>query len=116
MRPGARTADELEALLEDAFVLRDRRALVALFESDALVVDAAAGKARGSAEIASWATETWKRNLTYVAAEPRVHQAGDTALILTAEGIAVARRRDNRAWRYAIALLAVDHATAKEEQ
>jgi ketosteroid isomerase-like protein len=118
MRPGAQTPEELDALLEDAFVLRDRRALAALFESDALLVDATAGKARGAGEIASWATETWTRDLTYVAAEPRVLQAGDTALILTAEGIAVARRHDDRAWRYAIALLSVevDHATAKEEQ
>jgi hypothetical protein len=54
--------------------------------------------------------------LTYVAAEPRVLQAGDTALVLTPEGIGVARRHDDRAWRYAIALLSFDHTTAKEEQ
>jgi len=116
MTPRARTPEELDALLEDAFVVRDRRALAALFESDALLVDAAAGQARGAGEIASWATETWKRGVTYVAAEPRVLQAGDTALVLTPEGIAVARRHDDRAWRYAIALLSVDHPTAKEEQ
>jgi ketosteroid isomerase-like protein len=116
MRPRARTPDELDALLEDAFVLRDRRAVAALFESDALLVDAAAGQARGSAEIASWATETWKRDVTYAAAEPRVLQAGDTALVLTPDGIGVARRQNHRAWRYAIALLSVHHTTAKEEQ
>jgi len=44
MRPGARTPEELDALLEDAFVVRDRRALAALFEGDALLVDAAAGR------------------------------------------------------------------------
>ena len=77
MRPRARTPDELDALLEDAFVLRDRRAVAALFENDALLVDVAAGQARG---------------------------------------IAVARRHDHSAWRYAIALLSVDHTTAKEEQ
>ena len=116
MRPRARTPDELDALLEDAFVLRDRRALAALFESDALLVDAAAGQARGAGEIASWATETWKRGVTYVAAEPRVLQAGRTALVLSPDGIAVARRHDDRAWRYAIALLPFDDTTAKEEQ
>src|SRR5215218_5688025 len=116
MRPRARTPDELDPLLEDAFVLRDRRALAALFESDALVCDATAGQARGAGEIASWATETWKRGITYVAAEPRVLQAGETALVLTRDGIAVARRHDDRAWRYAIALLPFDHTTAKEEQ
>ena len=108
MRPRARTPDELDALLEDAFVLHDRRAVAALFESDALLVDAAAGQARGAGEIASWATETWKRGATYAAAEPCVLQAGDTALVLTPDGIAVARRYDHYVWRYAIALLSVD--------
>lgn len=116
MRPRARTPDELDALLEDAFVLRDRRAIAALFESGALLVDAAAGQARGAGAIASWATETWERGLTYAGAQPRVLQAGDTALVLTPDGIAVARRHDHRSWRYAIALLSVDHTTAKEEQ
>jgi hypothetical protein len=115
MRPGARTPEELDALLEDAFVVRDRRAVAALFESEALLLHGAAGEARGAREIASWATETWKLGLTYVAAEPRVLQAGDTALVLTAEGIGVARRHDDRAWRYAIALLSFDQTTAKEE-
>jgi hypothetical protein len=115
MRSGARTPEELDALLEDAFVVRDRRAIAALFESEALLV-ATAGEARGVRQIASWATETWKRGVTYVAIEPRVLQAADTALVLTPEGIAVARRDDNRAWRYAIALLSLDHTTAKEEQ
>lgn len=116
MRPRARTPDELDALLEDAFVLRDRRAVAALFENDALLVDAAAGQARGSGGIASWATDMWKCGVTYVAAEPRVLQTGDTALVLTPDGIAVARHDDDCAWRYAIALLSVDHATAKEEE
>jgi ketosteroid isomerase-like protein len=92
MRPRARTPDELDALLEDAFVVRDRRALAALFERDALLVDACAHQARGATEIARWATATWKRGLTYVAAEPRVLRAGDTALALTPDGITVARR------------------------
>jgi ketosteroid isomerase-like protein len=115
MRSGARTPEELDALLEDAFVVRDRRAVAALFESEALLVDAAAGEARGAREVASWATQTWRRGVTYLAAEPRVLQAGDTALVLTPEGISVARH-DDRGWRYAIALLSLGHATEREEQ
>jgi ketosteroid isomerase-like protein len=115
MRTGARTPEELDALLEDAFVVRDRRAVAALFESEALLVDAVAGEARGARQIASWATQTWRRGVTYLAAQPRVLQAGDTALVLTPEGISVARH-DDRAWRYAIALLSLDHATDREEQ
>jgi hypothetical protein len=66
--------------------------------------------------IASWATETWSRGLTYIGARPRVLQAGDTALVLAPEGIAVARRHDGRGWRYAIALLATQHPQTKEER
>lgn len=116
MRPRARTPEELPALLEDAFVLRDGRAVAALFESAAVLVDAAAGQARGAGAIASWAREAWKRGVTYAAAESRVLQAGDTALVLTPGGIAVARRHDHCAWRYAITLMSVDHPTAKEKQ
>ena len=115
MRPRARTPDELAALLEDAFVLRDRRAVAALFEGDALLVDASAGQARGAGEITSWATETWKRGVTYTAAEPCVLQAGNTALVLTPDGIAVARRHDHCAWRYSIAVVGRPH-NAKEEE
>ena len=115
MRSGARTPEELDALLEDAFIVRDRQAVGALFENEALVVDAA-GEARGARQIADWATETWKRGVTYVAAESRVLQAGDTALVHTPKGIGVARRHDDRAWRYAIALLSVAHTPTKEEQ
>jgi hypothetical protein len=60
--------------------------------------------------------ETWMRGMTYVAAEPRVLQARDAALVLTPEGIAVARRHDDRVWRYAIALLSLDRTTTKEER
>jgi ketosteroid isomerase-like protein len=116
MRSTARTPEELDALLEDAFVVRDREAVAALFESEALVVDAAACEARGADAIASWARATWTRGITYVAARPRVLQAGDTALVLTLDGIGVARRHDDRAWRYAIALVLLDQKTRKEER
>lgn len=116
MRPGAQSPDELDALLEDAFVLRDREAVAALFESEALLVDAAARQARGAREIASWATDVWSCGLTYVGAEPRVLQARDTALVLTSDGIGVARRDADHAWRYAIALLATKHQRPKEER
>jgi hypothetical protein len=116
MRSGARTPEELDVLLEDAFVVRDRRAVAALFESYALVADGAAQEARGVREIASWAAETWSSGLTYVAGAPRVLQARDTALVITPHGIGVAHRHGNRAWRYAIALLSFDHTTEKEEQ
>src|SRR3712207_4943780 len=102
---GARTPEELDVLLEDAFVVRDRRAAAALFESHALVADGAAQEARGVSEIASWAAHAWSSGLTYVAGAPRVLQARDTALVVTPRSTGVAHRDGDRAWRYAIALL-----------
>ena len=116
MRTGAPTPEELDALLEDAFVVRDARAVAALFETDALVADGVAGEARGARAIASFAAATWSQGLTYVGAAPRVLQARETALVVSPRVTGVARRDDGGAWRYAIALLSLDQTTAKEGQ
>jgi Domain of unknown function (DUF4440) len=108
MEPGARTPEELETLLEDAFVTRDGAALARLFEAGAVL---AAGdgpqEARGREAIARLATALWARGRTYVAAPRRVVQARDTALVVGERGVAVARRGGHGAWRYAIAFLAL---------
>lgn len=109
MTPGARTPEELEALLEDAFVVRDRRAVAELFEQQAVLVTGdATPAARGSGEIARLVADLWARDLTYLAAPWQVLQARDTALVVARHGINVARRGEDRAWRYAIALLATE--------
>jgi ketosteroid isomerase-like protein len=111
----ARTPEELDALLEDAFVVRDREAVAELFDDDALVVDGISREARGTREIGGWATHAWSAGLTYVGADPQVLQARDTALVLMRRGIGVARRRDGRGWRYAIALLSTEDRRKEEE-
>src|SRR5687768_12609337 len=117
MRPGARTPEELETLLEDAFVIRDAEALAELFEDGAvLVAGHGSREARGGDEIARLASDQWERNRTYLADPPRVLQARDTGLIVTERGINVARRASDSAWRYAIALLACDHTTTEEDR
>ncbi len=117
MRPGARTPEELEMLFEDAFVIRDREALAQLFEEGAvLVVGDGLQEARGGAEIARIATAIWDRDCTYVADPRRVLQTRDTALVVAGRGINVVRRGSDGAWRYAILLLSLDHATTEEEQ
>jgi hypothetical protein len=114
MRPGAASPEELEALLEDAFVLRDPRALAPLFEARALLVTGAvAGEARGNAQIARSASALWARDYTYVADVRRVVQAHDVALVRAAQGTSVVRRGPDGAWRYAISLLFVDHQTRR---
>ncbi len=117
MRPGARTPEELETLFEDAFVVRDRAAVAALFEEGAvLVTGGAPGEARGGEEIARTATAMWSADRTYVAGPQRVLQARDTALVVASHGVNVVRRASDGTWRYAIALLALDDAHQREEQ
>jgi Domain of unknown function (DUF4440) len=109
MRPGARTPEELEMLLEDAVVVRDRAAIAELFEDGAVLVMAdAAGEARGAAEIARLAAGLWAHDLTYLADPRRVLQARDTALVVAQHGVSVVRRGDHGTWRYAISLLRCD--------
>ncbi len=117
MRPGARTPEELETLLEDAFVFRDGEALAELFEDAAVVVAGDSSReARGVDEIARLASDMWERNRTYLADPRQVVQARNTGLIVAERGINVVRRGSDGAWRYAIALLSRDDTTTEEER
>lgn len=107
MRSGAQTPEELETLLEDAFVVRDRQALAALFE-DGAVLGAGGLEARGGEAIAGLAGELWERELTYLADPRRVLRARDSALVIAACGINVLRRGGDGTWRYSISLLTLD--------
>jgi hypothetical protein len=112
---GARTPEELDALFEDACVLRDARALAALFEPRALfAATGLAGEVRGSEAIARSAPALWSGDLTYVADPRRIVQAHDVALVLAAQGMSVVRRGADGAWRYAISLLSTDQWTKEE--
>lgn len=109
MTEGARTPEELDALFEDAFVLRDPGALAPLFEARALLVAGdVTGEVRGSEEIAVLASVLWSRDVTYVADPRRVVQAHDIALVLATQGTSVIRRGTDGAWRYAISFLTID--------
>ena len=109
MRQGARTPEELEALFEDAFVLRDPAAVAPLFEARALLVGGGViGEVRGSRKIARSAPALWAGNFTYLADPRRVIQAHDVALVLAAAGTNVVRRGADGEWRYAISLLSID--------
>jgi len=106
MTAGARTPEELETLLEDAFVLRDTETLAQLFEPRAvLATGGGLQEARGHEEIGGAAAGVWKLGRMYVANPRRVIQVGDTALVLAGGATNVVRRGDDAAWRYAIAFL-----------
>lgn len=106
---GARTPEELENLLEDAFVLRDTKALGRLFEVGAVLATAdSLHEARGRYDIEDVAARLWKLRKVYVADSRRVLQAGDTALILCPEAVNVVRRGDEGTWRYTIAFMGTE--------
>jgi hypothetical protein len=112
MGAGARTPEELETLLEDAFVLHDPQALAQLFQPGAmLVVGGDLPEARGRRQIAQVATQLWDSQRLYLADPRRVLQARDTALVVSGRAINVVRRTDNGSWRYTISLLDLDTAT-----
>ena len=116
MTSGASTPEELEALLEDAFVVRDRIAAAGLFEDSSVIACTATARAtRGRAAIAEFVERLWESDQTYVADPQQVLQAGDTALVIGSHVISVARRGPG-GWRYAIALVGgFDHATERQE-
>jgi hypothetical protein len=115
MRQRARTPEELETLLEDAFVIRDREAVAELFEDGAVLRDGPR-EARGADAIARLARDMWESHRTYLAEPRRVVQARGTALIVAERGINVVRRGSDGGWRYAIALLSSDDATTEEDR
>lgn len=115
MTAGARTPEELDELLEDAFVLRDSAALEALFDSGAVVAENGGPEARGRAAISRGLVALWERGCTYVARTRRVLQTRDTALVIADGAIHVLRRDEAGAWRAAISLLELDNTANDTE-
>lgn len=91
MGPDARTPEELDTLLQDAFVVRDGAALPELFEDGAVLPQG---------------------GRTYVAEPRRVVQARAVALVISGWDLHVARRGGDGSWRYANAHLSPDDTTA----
>ena len=116
MNRGAQTPEQLEMLLEDAFVTRDRDALCDLFEDGALLAADDKRHARGLGEIARVAASMWEDGRTYIAEPRRVLQARDTALVVADRGLNVVRRGSDGGWRYAISVLCLEDSTTEEEQ
>jgi hypothetical protein len=110
------TPEELETLFEDALLVRDSEALAALFEVGAVFVAGNEPAIRDGEAITHRALALWDGERTYVADPKRVLQMRDLALVVTERGIAVMHRGSDDAWRYAIALLDLDIATAREKQ
>lgn len=97
-------------MFEDAFLSGDRAAVAELFE-DRGVLGVALGEARGAKQIGRLAAAMLEGDYSYVADPQRVIQARDTVLVITRQGINVARRRSDGGWLYAISLLDAGRTT-----
>jgi hypothetical protein len=114
MNAGAITPEELETLFEDAFVVRDRAEVRALFDDHAVVATERT-EARGGEAIGLAVAELWARDHTYVAGTRRVLQARGTALVVADAGIHVVRRRGDGTWRSTISLLHLETPNPRED-
>jgi hypothetical protein len=115
MSPGARSPEELEVLLEDAFVVGDAATVADLFDPDAVLVSGwTAGPARGRAEIAALAAMMRQHGFAYLAEPRRVVQTADMTLVLAAGAVNVMRRDRRLGWLYAISLLGVRDADERD--
>jgi hypothetical protein len=130
MTAGARTPEELDTILEDAFVSRDRALSRALFEDHSVLVQAegaearggeaighalAGAEVRGGESIGHALAELWDRDRTYVAPAGRVLQARDVALLVSSAAIHVLRRGGDGTWRAAISLLLIGTPNGSED-
>jgi hypothetical protein len=115
MTTGARTPEELDMLLEDAFVLRDWALTDTLFHDHALLVASGGLQARGGEEIAAALSELWRRDRIYVARPGQVLCTRDLALHVSLGAIHVLQRGRDGSWRAAISLLHLDPSTRPED-
>lgn len=103
MATGARSPEELETLLEDAFVLGDAAALARLFNAGGVLAPGGGlPAARGNAEIGRVG---WLSERRYLAEPLQVIMVRDVALVIGRSGLTVTRRGDDGTWRYLIAVL-----------
>ena len=103
---GAASPEELETLLEDAFLIHDQRALYELFAGRAVLSCANGGPdARGRPDIARRIGAIWEQGGGYLARAPHIVQTGPTALVLAGPAAHVVTRSGG-SWQYLISWLA----------
>lgn len=99
---GARTPEELEALHEDALVMRDIAMLRGVYDEQAVLAAASGKTASGVNDCVELALASWQGDHPYVADPCSLTLAGDLTLIVSRDRISVARRDRHGGWRYAI--------------
>ena len=107
MNVGGRTPEELDTLVEDALVVRDRARLRSLF-CDGAVFASGPRESRGDEAIGRAAVELGAGGRTYVAGDGRVLRSRGLALVSSESAARVASRGPDGSWRIAICLLHVE--------
>jgi hypothetical protein len=111
---GARTAEELTTLLEDALIVGDLAEIERLFEADAaLLLRDTGDEAHGAAAIARALIESERHDGSYVATPELVLRSRDLALTIGA-GIHVLRHDPDRTWRHALSVLDLHEPAPRE--
>jgi ketosteroid isomerase-like protein len=116
MTVGARTPEELDTLLEDAFLMNDREAPVVLFAEGAVLRHAGGPEARGGQAIDQALADLWSQGCTYVACPGRVVRVRDTALLVSGSATHVLRRDRDGTWRAVISLIHVHPTTRGDDR
>jgi hypothetical protein len=97
------TPEELETMLEDAFLTWEYAVLSELFEKGAVVLARPDHRpARGIGAVTRRVVTTWEQGSTLSAVPGPLCGRGDTALDFGDETLAVMRRGGDRRWRYSI--------------
>jgi hypothetical protein len=95
----ASSPEELELLLEDAFVLRDDLAAAALFEDGGVLIERT-GDARGPRHVAGLLAERG-----YLASPSSVTVISDIAVVVGPQTVNISRRDPHGGWRLVAAIL-----------
>ena len=110
MTAGALTPEELETLLEDAFVVRDRGAVARLFEDGAVLAAGGAARPGAARRSVALARRCGRATCSYVAGPAARRSRRATRRWSSPQrAINVVRRGRDGGWRYAISLLDSTH-------
>jgi hypothetical protein len=117
MKSGASSPEELESLMEDAFVTCDRGVLAELFaDGAALLAEDDAAEARGDAQIARRTARPCEHGFRYLADPQRVLRSRDTTHVVARHAVNVMHRGTDRRWRYAISLLTLENPIQRSKR
>jgi hypothetical protein len=101
---GPACPEELEAMLEDAYLLGDAALVGNLFDIDAVLLAQGTSQVRGRLAITKVIMNQLRNGGSYVGAPQLVMQSGQLALIISHAATSVARRGPD-GWHYAISRL-----------